>query len=107
MANQDQTGAPISKPSVDALGPIPNLSDKLDIEKIVVTSQTWADVARRLVETKLYFRVNGNAIARIMLLVWLEQETIRESTPTPGSETPEREKALFADSKPRPTRLRS
>lgn len=62
------------KPQIDELGAILNLSDKLDIEKLCVEAHSWAAVARRLIETKLFHRINGNAIARIMLLVWLEQQ---------------------------------
>ena len=99
-------GACTAKPCIDDLGPIPNLSDKLDIEKIVVASASWAEVARRLVETKLYFRVNGNAIARVMLLVWLEKETANAAAPTEGSQASERPQALFAEARPHPSRLR-
>lgn len=86
--NAGTTGAApsaVKRPQIDELGAIPNLSDKLDIEKLCVEAHSWAAVARRLIETKLFHRINGNAIARIMLLVWLEQQQQPQPPPAAAS----------------------
>ena len=77
MENQNSTGAAFSTTlppnlKVDDLGAIPNLLDKLDVEKIVVQCKTWHEVAKKLVDTKLYQRISGHVIGRILLLAQVE-----------------------------------
>lgn len=74
MENESQSGAASSsKLKVDDLGAIPNLLDKMDLEKIIVRESTWMGVIAKLIESKIYQRINGNAIARILLLAMAEQ----------------------------------
>jgi len=85
MEKQNSTGVAISetKLKVDDLGAIPNLLDKLDVEKLVVQCKTWSEVIARLHSTKLYQRISGHIIGRVMLLAHVE--LLAESKQQPPS----------------------
>lgn len=67
------TGAKPSKPlSVEDLGAIPNLMDRLTIEKVLVKHSTWIGVARELHQTELYKKLSGHIVGRVSMLALLE-----------------------------------
>ena len=98
MEASSPTGAPASRPpiSADDLGAVPNLLDRLNIDKLAKQEKTWAGVLRQLVETKLYQQVNGNTIARILLLAWYEEQekANASNTTASGNQTTERPQTL-------------
>ena len=94
------TGASTSKPklSIDDLGPIHNQLERLDIEKLVVKSLTWAEVVEALIQTKMHQRISGNTIGRILLMLWLEEKN-------DGRQAPKHQNPFPPRSGPRTSRL--
>lgn len=66
------TGAKPSKLSVEDLGAIPNLMDRLKIEKLLSDCTTWLEVARKLYSSGVYKQLSGHVIGRVALLTLME-----------------------------------
>jgi hypothetical protein len=75
MEKENSTGVSSSagKLNVDDLGAIPNLTDRLDVQKVLAKHSTWLEALLEVYDSKLYIRISGNVIARLLLLTKIEE----------------------------------